>query len=138
MTAGGLVDDGNSQDGADAVERGGSGARAAEDAPAQSAPESESEGAGETTPQSSAATPRGRLTLTVSGESWVDIRDAGGGQVLRGLISGPDPRSVSGQPPFTLVIGDAGAVSLQYDGEPVPLERFTRGDVARFQWPPDS
>lgn len=78
------------------------------------------------------------MTLTVSGESWVDIREATGGRVLYGLISGPAQRTISGKPPFTLVIGEAGAVELRYEGEPVRLDPYTRGDVARFQWPPDS
>lgn len=77
------------------------------------------------------------LTLTVSGESWIEVRDADGKRLLYGLIQGPVSRHVAGQPPFSLVIGDADRVQLVYQGEDVPLQQFTKGNVARFQWPPD-
>jgi len=79
----------------------------------------------------------GALTLTVSGESWIEVRDANGKRLLYGLIQGPVTRHVGGQAPFSLVIGDADRVQLVYQGEDVPLQQFTKGNVARFQWPPD-
>lgn len=78
------------------------------------------------------------LTLSFNDESWVDIRDANGQRLLYGLISPPAQRTVAGQPPFTLVIGAAPSVRMRYQGQAVPLAPHTRGDVARFQWPPDS
>lgn len=71
------------------------------------------------------------LSFSFDGESWMEVTDARGERLLFGLISGAD-ETVRGVPPFTLVIGDAGRVTVRYQGDPVPLEPYTRGRVARL------
>jgi len=39
---------------------------------------------------------------------------------------------VDGVPPFTLVVGNAAHVKLQYKGKDVPMEQRSKDDVARF------
>ena len=72
------------------------------------------------------------LRFSFSGESWMEVTDARGERLLFGLIDGDDDTTVRGVPPFSLVIGDVGRVSVRYQGEPVPLEAYARGRVARF------
>ncbi|MDR2451118.1 MAG: DUF4115 domain-containing protein [Candidatus Accumulibacter sp.] len=75
----------------------------------------------------------GMLVFSFSDSSWVEVRD-GGGQILFSQVSPPGSRrEVTGQPPFSLVIGNASRVALQYKGQPVDLaQRSSRDDVARL------
>ncbi len=73
-----------------------------------------------------------RLTLRVLEESWMDIRDGEGNQLLVGNVVGPRTYEFTGPPPFALVIGNAAGVELELNGEPVDLRRYTRGRVARL------
>jgi cytoskeleton protein RodZ len=81
------------------------------------------------------ASASGQLVVNVSGESWLEVRDAGGQRRFIGIARGPRTYQFSGTPPFSVVVGDVSAVQLRYNGEPVPLERYARGDVARLSVP---
>jgi cytoskeleton protein RodZ len=72
------------------------------------------------------------LRFSFSGESWMEVTDARGERLLFGLIDSDDDTTVRGVPPFSLVIGDVGRVTVRYQGEPVSLEAYARGRVARF------
>ena len=65
----------------------------------------------------------------------VEIRDRDGRLVLSGMNPGGTVQSVSGTPPFDIVIGNAGDVRLTYKGSPVDLAPHTRQNVARFKLP---
>ena len=41
-------------------------------------------------------------------------------------------REVEGQPPFAVVVGNAGQVTLQYKGKAVDLSKRSKEDVARL------
>ncbi|MFC0269785.1 RodZ domain-containing protein [Kushneria aurantia] len=73
------------------------------------------------------------LAMTFNGQSWVDVRDANGTTVLRGLQQGGTSATIEGTPPFTLTVGNASQVALEYRGESVDLSQYTGGNnVARF------
>ncbi len=72
------------------------------------------------------------LRFSFEGESWMEVTDARGERLLFGLISGSDETVVRGVPPITLVVGDVGRVTVRHEGDPVSLEPFTRGRVARL------
>lgn len=65
-------------------------------------------------------------------ESWVEVRDRDGKVIFsqRGLPA--SEQSVSGQGPFSLVVGYAPGVKLFWHGQVVDLVPYTRGDVARL------
>jgi cytoskeleton protein RodZ len=73
-----------------------------------------------------------RLVLRMEQEAWLEVRDGAG----RGLVSSLNPagteRSVRGQPPFQLVIGNAAHVRLTYNGKPVDLGPYIKDQVARL------
>lgn len=76
------------------------------------------------------------LVLEVSGESWIEVEDAAGRRPVAALVQGPQTVRIDGSAPFRLVIGNAEAVQVRYDGEPVSLERHTRrSGVARLTVP---
>lgn len=77
----------------------------------------------------------GQLVVSVGGESWLEVRDAGGQRRFIGIARGPRTLEFSGPAPFSVVVGDVSAVQLRYNGESVPLERYARGDVARLSVP---
>jgi len=75
----------------------------------------------------------GRLVFSLSGESWIQVRDGEGAALYTGTGSAGTTRTVQGKPPFSIVVGNAGLVSLEYDGNPVDLAPHIRsGGVARM------
>ena len=74
----------------------------------------------------------GTLVFSFARPSWVEVRDRGGQVVLSQLNPAGSRREVIGQPPFTLVVGNATHVTLQYKGKPVDLSQRSKDDVARL------
>lgn len=72
------------------------------------------------------------LKVDATGESWVDVQDAGGQRLVYGLLERGDSRRVTGQPPFAITIGDTTRVLLRHEGARVDLGPYTHGKVARF------
>jgi cytoskeleton protein RodZ len=75
----------------------------------------------------------GKIHLSFSGESWVEVRQANGSIAFSGMNSTGTEQWVDGQPPFDLVVGNARAVKLVYRGAEVNLEPYTKVTVARLQ-----
>ncbi|HRP95297.1 MAG TPA: DUF4115 domain-containing protein [Rhodocyclaceae bacterium] len=74
-----------------------------------------------------------QLVFRLAGESWIQVRDKSGSVVYTGIGAPESTRTVQGEPPFAIVIGNATQVSLEYDGRPVDLAPHTRsGGVARM------
>jgi cytoskeleton protein RodZ len=75
-----------------------------------------------------AATTNGRrqLRLNFSGESWAEVYDAEGSRLYWDLGQGGQGRTVSGIPPFTIILGNPALVSLAYEGKALvlPAPRF--------------
>lgn len=88
----------------------------------------------ETSPQPApaAASPtRGRIRLEFQGDAWVEVRDGGGKMIFSQLNQGGSTKSLEGNPPLSLVVGNAPLVRVFYNGEPVALEPHSRAGVAR-------
>lgn len=73
-----------------------------------------------------------RLTLSFSEESWVEIEDGRGQRLFMDLARAGQTRIVEGQPPFEILLGNAAAVSLKYNGEVYQHAGQNRQGVARF------
>jgi len=76
------------------------------------------------------------VELSFNGPCWVDIRDAAGEVLLFGEMSRGNRETLDGQPPYSLVIGNAAAVELTVGGAPYDLRAVARGNVARFELDP--
>ena len=74
------------------------------------------------------------LRLSFRDRSWVEVRQADGA-VLLSQNNGPGTvQTVDGVPPYTLVIGNASKVDLEFRGQSVDLSASTsRDDVARLR-----
>lgn len=72
------------------------------------------------------------LKFVVSQESWVEVRDRDGNVVFsQRLPAGSEP-SVSGKAPLSVTVGFAPGVKVLLRGQPVDLQPYARGDVARL------
>jgi cytoskeleton protein RodZ len=74
------------------------------------------------------AAPDARLELTFSAASWVEVADASGRHLLQGLIDGGSSRILSGSAPLRVVLGNAPAVALRFNGQPVLPGALVRRD----------
>lgn len=83
-------------------------------------------------PAAAAAEGVEHLVFHFEGESWIEVRDAGGAIVYSGINGAGATRTVQGKPPFALVVGNAKQVSLDYRGQPYDLKPHVRVSVARF------
>lgn len=70
-----------------------------------------------------AAAPGGRrqLRLSFGGESWAEVYDAEGTRLYWDLGQGGQSRSMSGVPPFKIIIGNPALVSMSYEGRALTL-----------------
>ncbi|MDP1605372.1 MAG: DUF4115 domain-containing protein [Rhodocyclaceae bacterium] len=106
--------------------------------PAVATPESSAVVSPTAAPLSAEASPAqaavGEITLQFifHGRSWVDVGDV----TRQKLHSAENPAgsrlTLSGRPPFDIVIGNAGKVTLTSAGRPIDLAPYTRAEVARL------
>ena len=82
-------------------------------------------------PERQAGTP-GLIRIKVSKESWVEVRDRSGNVLLSQRVPTGAERGLDGQAPFSVTLGYAPGVSIQYKGKDVDVAAFTKGDVARL------
>ncbi|MHB8813292.1 MAG: RodZ domain-containing protein [Steroidobacteraceae bacterium] len=103
-------------------------ARAVVVPPAASAPET-CPAAG-TTPSSHGEV---EAVFTYTADSWTDVCDATGRQLIYGLTSGPATRKLEGVPPLIVMLGDASGVTIEVGGRTASISRFVRSNhTARF------
>jgi cytoskeleton protein RodZ len=72
------------------------------------------------------------VKLAFNQECWVEIRDRNERVIFSQLNRPGTQQSVSGLPPFSVVVGNAHGVQLTYDDKPVDLGPHTKIDVARL------
>jgi cytoskeleton protein RodZ len=74
---------------------------------------------------------RGQLSLSFTGESWVEVVDAGGKSVIDRTFVDGQSEEVVARVPVMVVIGNAPATRLVYNGNEIDLRPHTRVSVAR-------
>jgi len=70
--------------------------------------------------------------LELGAESWVEIKDASGRMLHRQLNPAGSNVDIRGQPPFSVLIGNASQARMTYNGRPIDLKPFIAVTVARF------
>jgi len=74
-----------------------------------------------------------RLTLELSGESWVEVYDSRGERLYYDVASAGSVQSIEGRPPLRVVLGNAAGVSVQVDGQSREIpSSAVNGEGARF------
>jgi cytoskeleton protein RodZ len=71
-------------------------------------------------------------TLTMNGDSWIEIIGNDGKRIDSGLISAGGQKNYALQDVASMKIGNAGAVELRRNGQVVDMTAFNIDNVARF------
>jgi cytoskeleton protein RodZ len=72
------------------------------------------------------------LVLEFTGESWLQMFDAQGGVIERGIVREGETRDLSDIGVARVVLGNASAVQARRDGAVVDLAPYSQANVARF------
>jgi cytoskeleton protein RodZ len=72
------------------------------------------------------------VKLKFEREAWVEIRDRSGRRIFSQLNPAGTEQAVSGQPPLTLVVGNAAGVRVTHNDQSVDLAPYIQIDVARL------
>ncbi len=76
--------------------------------------------------------PAQTLVLTFRDSSWTTVKDRNGRVLLSKMSRAGQTQTLSGIPPFELVIGNANEVGLAYRGATIDLAPFTTKGIARL------
>jgi len=83
-------------------------------------------------PQTSAA-PTATLLLRANATSWVQIRNAEGVSLVQRLLQAGESVTAPGQPPWSVVVGNAADTEVLVRGAPLDISQKAREGVARFE-----
>ena len=75
-----------------------------------------------------------RLDFELSGDSWIEVRDASGERLFADLVREGRELSVEGDAPFSVIIGDGRGVALSYNGRPLNYS-YARNGYAEITVP---
>lgn len=77
---------------------------------------------------------RDRLDFELSGDSWIEVRDASGERLFADLVREGRELRVEGDAPFSVIIGDGRGVALSYNGRPLNYS-YARNGYAEITVP---
>jgi cytoskeleton protein RodZ len=80
------------------------------------------------TPEAAAAP----VVLTFQDTSWVEVRDGTGALILSVTGNPGSIQEINGRAPFDIVLGNAAAVNVTWQGKAFDTAPFTRQNVAKF------
>jgi cytoskeleton protein RodZ len=98
-------------------------------------PASESPAAANATPPPPPALPPGQaeLVLEFKGDCWVSVKDASGQHLAYETSKANTTSTLTGSPPFRIVLGNSGAVAIKLNGQTVdPAIYVKRGGISQF------
>jgi cytoskeleton protein RodZ len=78
------------------------------------------------------ATQVGKIVLKFSQGSWAEIRDASNERLLHQSFHAGREIEVEGMPPFSVFLGNAAGVHMEYNGKPFDITPHQTGLYARF------
>ena len=67
------------------------------------------------------------------GDSWLEVVDAQGTVLLRRMLRTGEEHRFSAQPPYRVVLGNAGAARVVVRGKDFDTTPFVRNSVAKFE-----
>lgn len=75
---------------------------------------------------------KAELLFRFSGTSWMMVKDATGKRLIAGMVQGPANRTVQGELPIEVLIGDSGVVALDVNGKAYDFGPTAKGRKAKF------
>jgi cytoskeleton protein RodZ len=73
------------------------------------------------------------LTITYRASAWTEVRDRSGQVLYTGTAPAGTTQTLSGAPPFDLVLGNADKTSVTWRGAPFDLNPHIQKNVARVR-----
>ena len=73
-----------------------------------------------------------QLSLALTDDVWVEVVDDDGSRLVFDMLRAGTRRQVSGEGPFLVLLGKAGAVTVELDGRRVDHSAFENKGIARF------
>ncbi|WP_291009133.1 helix-turn-helix domain-containing protein [Hydrogenophaga sp.] len=73
------------------------------------------------------------LSIRATGESWIEVINGSGSQVMQRVLKPGDVVDFSTSPPYSIVVGRADAVQVTVRGKPLDVLPYARNSVARFE-----
>ena len=74
-----------------------------------------------------------RIVMRFEKESWVEVKAGNGATLISQINPAGTEKVIEGDPPFSLIIGNAANVRVTYNEQPVDLRPYFRVDVARLK-----
>ena len=72
--------------------------------------------------------------LVVNADTWADIKDANGFQLIYDLMRADNTLVMTGAAPFDVFLGNGHGVDVEINGAPLDIKAFIRDDnTARFK-----
>ena len=84
-------------------------------------------------PTTAVGTAGSLLSITATGESWVEVVNGAGSVVMKRMLKTGDVIDFSTAPPYTVVLGRADAAQVTVRGKPFDTAPYARNSVARFE-----
>jgi cytoskeleton protein RodZ len=75
----------------------------------------------------------GLLSIRAVSESWIEVINGSGVQVVQRVLKPGDVLDFSSTPPYSVVVGRADAVQVTVRGQPLDVMPYARNSVARFE-----
>jgi cytoskeleton protein RodZ len=75
----------------------------------------------------------GLLSIRAVTESWIEVVNGSGEQVVQRVLKPGESLDFSTSPPYSVVVGRADAVQVTVRGQPFDVMPFARNSVARFE-----
>lgn len=75
------------------------------------------------------------LIFSFSGDCWIKITDATGNDIAYGVKKAGRVMPVTGQAPFSVILGAPRSVKVQYDGQPIDISFLPSDRIGRFVLP---
>ena len=72
------------------------------------------------------------ITIVFTDDCWVEVKSTDGENLYSDLNRAGRTLVLIGRAPFRVLLGYAPGASLSFNGEPVPLERYSRNNVANL------
>ena len=89
-------------------------------------------GAGAASSAPAAAAAEARLVITATKDSWIELSESSGRVVWARVLPAGQSLKPEATPPLRLVVGNARATQVTFDGRALDLEASARGNVARI------
>jgi cytoskeleton protein RodZ len=72
------------------------------------------------------------ISLRFRSDAWVDITDSHNVKLIAGTAKAGQKRTVEGNPPFQVILGNSSAVSVEYNGVLFDHKQYDSKGIARF------